>query len=169
MLRPIILRYKSYIAAIGALVVLFAPTIFINSAAWGQCDAIYAAFCLGSLYFLLKERPAWACTFFALALSFKLQAIFFFPVLLVLLLHERYFYLADVLSIIVAFYSPRTFYIAVGVQLCSLLSYAPYLLGTQVVSLTYIAFIVLVLVLITTIDLVFTLYPGLRERIVSSS
>ncbi len=34
-----------------------------------------------------------------------------------------------------------------GVQLCSLLSYAPYLLNTQVVSLTYMAFIVLVLVM----------------------
>jgi Gpi18-like mannosyltransferase len=76
------LRYKhSYAAIAGALVVVFAPTIFINSAAWGQCDAIYTAFCLGSLYFLLKERPAWACVFFALALSFKLQAIFLFAYL----------------------------------------------------------------------------------------
>ena len=84
------LKYKhGYVAIIGALVVAFAPTIFINSAAWGQCDAIYTAFCLGSLYFLLRERPAWACVFFALALSFKLQAIFFFPVLLVLLVNRR--------------------------------------------------------------------------------
>src|SRR5579884_3359166 len=79
------LKYPRSIAAvIGALVILFAPTIFINSAAWGQCDAIYTAFCLGSLYFLLKERPAWACVFFALAFSFKLQAIFFLPVLLII-------------------------------------------------------------------------------------
>src|SRR6266568_3009137 len=78
------LRYRrSYASVIGVLVILFAPTIFINSAAWGQSDAIYTAFCLGSLYFLLKERPAWACVFFALALSFKLQAIFFLPVLLI--------------------------------------------------------------------------------------
>lgn len=73
-------------AGAGALVVLFAPTIVINSAAWGQCDAIYVSFCLGSLFFLLKRRPGWACTFFALALSFKLQAVFFAPVLFVLLL-----------------------------------------------------------------------------------
>ncbi len=336
------LKYKhGYVALVGTLVVVFAPTIFINSAAWGQCDAIYTAFCLGSLYFLLKERPAWACVFFALALSFKLQAIFFFPVLLILLLkrrlplrylaliplifllmlmpayiagrdasslltiyvgqttnggvggqfnggrisggtsgqfnggapgqgtsgaprqfpggynggaprqfngggfsgsnsssltlnapsfyqwlpttapaywkeigiflasafvvfigglvvaskrsitpdillkialvfviaipfllpemHERYFYLADVLSIVAAFYFPRTFYIAIGVQLCSLLSYAPYLLNTQIVSLTYVAFIVLVLVIVTTVDLIFTLYPSLRTRIIESA
>ena len=63
------LRYRrSYASVIGVLVILFAPTIFINSAAWGQSDAIYTAFCLASLYYLLKERPAWACVFFGLAL-----------------------------------------------------------------------------------------------------
>ncbi len=334
------LKYKrSYASIIGALVIVFAPTIFINSAAWGQCDAIYTAFCLGSLYFLLKERPAWACIFFGLAISFKLQAIFFLPVLLILLLrrklpmkyfilipaifllmlvpafiagrdaqslltiyvgqinsggaggtgqfpggrpgqfnggginslpgrgagqfgrggtnpfpgrgfgqfpggrpggggissspftlnaptfyqwlpasapgywewigillaalvvisvyvmivaskqqftsaillkitlvfavaipfflpemHERYFYLADVVSIIYAFSFPRYFYIAIIVQLCSLLSYAPYLLHTQVVSLAYVAFAVLVVTIITTTDLVLTLYPNIRKR-----
>src|SRR5437588_1905225 len=34
------LKYKRSYAAMGAvLVLLFAPTIFINSSAWGQCDA----------------------------------------------------------------------------------------------------------------------------------
>jgi Gpi18-like mannosyltransferase len=50
------LRYKRrYAAIIGALVVLFAPTIVINSAVWGQSDAIYTAFCLGSLYFCSRS------------------------------------------------------------------------------------------------------------------
>lgn len=81
------LKYGRGLAALaGALVLLFAPTIFINSAAWGQCDAIYTSFCLGSLYYLLKRRPGWACVFFGLALAFKLQAVFFAPVLLLLLL-----------------------------------------------------------------------------------
>src|SRR6266702_4556681 len=81
---------RSYAAIIGVLVVLFAPTIVINSAAWGQSDAIYTAFCLGSLYFLLKERPGWASVFFGLAISFKLQAIFFLPVLLIVLLRRKW-------------------------------------------------------------------------------
>ena len=68
---------RSYSAIIGVLVVLFAPTIVINSAAWGQSDAIYTAFCLGSLYFLLKERPGWASVFFGLAISFKLGDLLF--------------------------------------------------------------------------------------------
>ncbi len=316
------LRYRrSYASVIGVLVILFAPTIFINSAAWGQSDAIYTAFCLASLYYLLKERPAWACVFFGLALSFKLQAIFFLPVLLMLLLkrklrvkylvlipavfllmlapafiagrnawslltiyagqiasggvggpfnaggigqfnargprqfngggagqfngggpggggfssssftlnapsfyqwlpasapeywkwigillaamfivlvgvlivkskkqltpaillkvvlvfalaipfllpemHERYFYLADVISIIYAFSFPRSFYIAVIMQLCSLFSYAPYFLNTQVVNLAYVAFAVLVITVITVADLVLALYPNIRKR-----
>ncbi len=84
------LRYpRSSIPAIGAVVVLFAPTIFLNSAAWGQCDAIYTTWCLASLYFLLSKRPAWACVFFGLAISFKLQAIFFLPALLVLFLTRK--------------------------------------------------------------------------------
>src|SRR5882724_1429079 len=322
------LKYRrSYAAIIGVLVVLFAPTIFINSSAWGQCDAIYTAFCLGSLYFSLKERPGWACLFFGLALSFKLQAIFFLPVLLILLLkkrlpiqylaliplvfllmlapafiagrdagslltvyvnqtttggvgntagqfpgggdtgtpgfnrgdtgqsrggtpgqapggngnsnragrggqsnssssltlnapsfyqwlpasapsywkwvgialaglfvilvgfltvrskklltseiilkialvfalaipfllpemHERYFYLADVLSIVYAFYFPRYFFVAIIIQLCSLLSYAPYMLQTQVVDLKYVAIGVLIISVFTLVDLVFAL------------
>ena len=335
------LRYKnSYIPIIGVLAVLFAPTIFINSAAWGQADATYAAFCLGSLYFLLKDRPGWACTFFALAISFKLQAIFFAPVLLVLLvrrklplkyliliplvfllllvpaliagrsavsllsiypeqvssggvggganpggftggrtgsfpggtgsfpsgmgklpsgtggrtgnfpggapggsssrgnsfastsytynapsfyqwlpanasvywkwvgiilagivvlavaalawrskqkitgamlikialvfalalpfllpsMHERYFYLADVLSILFAFYFPRYFFVAILVQLCSLLSYSPYFLNTQIVGLPYIAFVELVLSVIVFVDLILALYPDIRKK-----
>ena len=343
------LRYKhGYIALLGSLVIVFAPTIFINSAAWGQCDAIYTAFCLGSLYFLLRERPAWACMFFALALSFKLQAIFFLPVLFVLFvkrklplkylaliplvfllmlvpafiagrdaqslltiyagqvtntgtggvgqfngggtghfngggagqqnggvphgtgqrgggfpggsgqpnggatgrinngggfnggssssltlnapsfyqwlpanvpafwkwvgivlasvfvvfigflvaaskkrltsdivlkvallfalaipfllpeMHERYFYLADVISIVCAFAFPRTFYIAVIMQLCSLLSYAPYLINTQIISLPYVAFAVLVIIVIATIDLVRTLYPPISKGVIET-
>jgi len=338
------LKYPRSIAStIGGLVILFAPTIFINSGAWGQCDAIYTAFCLGSLYILLKGRPVWACVFFGLAFAFKLQAIFFLPVLLVFVLkrkvalqhlvlipvifmlmlapaliagrdvssllsiyvdqtntggvgavggmgqfngggpgqsnnrgpgqfngggtrpsnggaprqfgngggpgqfnggghgnnssasssltynapsfyqwlpagtpdywkwigialaglvvvvvgvlllkskrpitadivlkvtlvfalaipfllpemHERYFYLADVVSIIYAFYFPRSFYIAIIMQLCSLLSYAPYLLNRQIVGLNYVAFGVLAITVITFVDLVLTLYPNLRKR-----
>jgi len=330
------------VAIIGTLVVLCAPTVFINSAAWGQLDASYTAFCLGSAYFLLKGRPGWACAFFGLAISFKLQAIFFLPVLLVLLLrkklsvkhlvlipvifllillpafiagrnavsllsiyagqastggmggwkrpssscsvppssgkrvncpprfpfhhsfpqftgvgpfnlgglgtfmkrgdgnpvvpgklftldapsfyqwipanapdywkwigivsaglfvvlvglllwrskqqidsaillkvilvfaiaipfllpemHERYFYLADVVSIMYAFNFPRLFFVAVIMQLCSLLSYAPFLIRIEVVPFSYVAFGVLVIAIVTFVDLVLSLYPNLRGR-----
>jgi Gpi18-like mannosyltransferase len=73
----------------AAFAVLFAPTVVFNGALWGQCDSIYAAFSLGCIYFLLSERPAWALIFFGLAVSFKLQAIFLLPLLLVMLIVKR--------------------------------------------------------------------------------
>lgn len=73
---------SSWPPTLAAGVALFLPTVVMNSSAWGQCDAIYASLCLGSLYFLIK-RQAWpACVLFGLAFAFKLQAIFFLPVLL---------------------------------------------------------------------------------------
>jgi hypothetical protein len=90
---------------------------------------------------------------FALAIPFLLPEM-----------HERYFYLADVTSIIYAFYFPRYFYIAVIIQLCSLLSYAPFLLHIEIVNLAYVAFAVLVITVITVTDLVLTLYPNIRKR-----
>jgi hypothetical protein len=49
-------------------------------------------------------------------------------------------------------------------QLCSLFSYAPYFLQTQVVNLAYVAFAVLVIIVITVANLVLTLYPNIRKR-----
>src|SRR6266581_3747348 len=93
------------------------------------------------------------------ALVFALAIPFLLPEM-----HERYFYLADVLSIIYAFYFPRYFFIAVIMQLCSLLSYAPYFLQTSIVNLAYVAFAVLVITVITTADLILTLYPNIRKK-----
>ena len=87
--RPAALPAARSLPLVCFAVVLFAPTVVVNSSAWGQCDSIYAAFCLGSLYFLLRNKPWWACVFFGVALSFKLQAIFFLPVLIIVLVVNR--------------------------------------------------------------------------------
>ncbi len=79
------LKYDRRPVWLGAFAaVLFAPTVFFNSAVWGQCDAIYTAFLLACLYCLLRLWPGRALIFFAFALAFKLQAMFFLPVLFVL-------------------------------------------------------------------------------------
>ncbi len=80
---------RSPIPVIGALFLLVVPTIVINGAAWGQCDALYTAFCLGSLFCLMIKRPGWACALFGVALGFKLQAVFYAPVLFVAVLRGR--------------------------------------------------------------------------------
>lgn len=72
-------------AQIGTAIIFILPTVILNSSAWGQCDAIYVSFLVWFLYFVFANKPNWACTFFAIAFAFKLQAIFLVPLLILLL------------------------------------------------------------------------------------
>lgn len=74
---------------LACLLPLFAPTIVLNSALWGQADIIYTTALVATLYFLATKREIAAWVAFGLAFAFKLQAVFFAPVLLILLL-KRY-------------------------------------------------------------------------------
>ncbi len=65
-------------------VILLLPTVFLNSGAWAQCDSIYVSFAVLCLYFLLKGKPFTAMVMYGISFSFKLQAIFFAPLLGVL-------------------------------------------------------------------------------------
>jgi Gpi18-like mannosyltransferase len=71
-------------ALIAAAAVTLAPTDIANGSWWGQCDVIWAALILGSLYFTALGRPFAATTAFGIAISVKLQAVFFAPFLLML-------------------------------------------------------------------------------------
>jgi len=67
-------------------------------------------------------------------------------------MHERYFYLADILSLIYAFYSPRRFYIPILVQVASLFSYFPFLWDTEPVPIKCLAFLNLFALLVVLYD-----------------
>jgi len=71
---------------LAALAVLFAPTVFLNAAMWGQTDALHTVFLLATLHLLLTDRPGAAMTAYGVALAVKLQALFLAPLLLALLL-----------------------------------------------------------------------------------
>lgn len=58
------------------------PTVVFNGAYWGQCDAIYVGFCLLALWLGITGRGARSMICFGVALSFKLQTVFFLPVML---------------------------------------------------------------------------------------
>ena len=73
---------KSVVPVLAGIATLFAPTVVLNSAAWGQADAIYTTFLVACLYFLLAGRQAAALVAFGLAVSFKLQAVFLAPLFL---------------------------------------------------------------------------------------
>ena len=256
---------------LAALVTLFAPTVILNGAAWGQSDSIYTAFLIVCLWALLSGRQAWAFIAFGLAFSFKLQAVFLgplffwllikkqiswrylfltplvyivtilpalfvgrslnellfiylnqtgetdrltknapnvyqwipdryydwypigiiFTVLIVLIIallvhrsqanmdrnfwvhlatlsvlivpfflpkmHERYFFPADIIAIILAFYFPKFGYIPVVIGLVSLLSYLPFLYGVTPISLAWLALFPLALIAVLGWQLLQTL------------
>lgn len=69
--------------------VLFWPTVVLNGALWGQCDSIYVAFAVLSVWLALSGRPMLAMASIAVSFSFKLQAVFVMPVFLLFLLARR--------------------------------------------------------------------------------
>jgi Gpi18-like mannosyltransferase len=87
--RIVNLRYPNkWWPILAGAIVLFLPTVVLNSSMWGQADAMYGALGIGAVYFLLRRRPWLACLFFGLAFSFKLQIVFLFPLLLLLVLRK---------------------------------------------------------------------------------
>lgn len=74
---------------LAATLILFLPTVVINSAIWGQCDVIYAAFVIYSLWFILKNKFKLAVLFLGIAFSFKIQTIFFLPILGLLIIKRK--------------------------------------------------------------------------------
>jgi Gpi18-like mannosyltransferase len=69
-------------ALLAAALLVLAPTVVLNSAWWGQCDSIYAAFSLLALHHQLRNRTVLAWALLGVAVGFKLQALFVVPVLL---------------------------------------------------------------------------------------
>jgi len=252
------------------LVVLFAPTVFLNGAFWGQCDVIYCSMILISLYLLMRKRHGIALVAYGLAFAFKLQSAFILPVYVLLWLgrefrfrqflwiplvyfvsivpsllagrplldlltiylrqaegrsltmqapnfyqwfpradrhfallnpagiafaaavvlvlffaiyrglkgkridrrtllqisllsalvvpfflpqmHERYFFLADVLSIVYAFYYPQHFFVPIVVILSSTFSYFPFLFRATFVNLPYVAVVMFIMVVFVAYD-----------------
>ena len=79
------------IGCVAGLFLLYLPIVVMNSAVWGQCDFMYTSFLVLCIVFLIKEKyvPAFLC--YGVAISFKLQAIFLLPVLILLYLLTRKF------------------------------------------------------------------------------
>jgi Gpi18-like mannosyltransferase len=78
-------------AALGYMIVILSPIVFLNSAAWAQCDSIYTFFAVLALLFLLRERYPVAFVFLGMAFSFKLQAVFLLPFFLLFYYKKKAF------------------------------------------------------------------------------
>ncbi|MBR2942340.1 MAG: DUF2029 domain-containing protein, partial [Clostridia bacterium] len=119
------------------LTTLALPTVVIDGACWGQCDPVYVFFIIMSLYMLETDRPFRSAISLAVAFAFKLQTIFFFPVVLLGLIHKKYklrhalaFFAAYLVTMIPAMLAGRTFVDAISV-------YANQSMGQYYDRLTY--------------------------------
>ena len=74
---------------VATALMLFLPTVWLNSGLWGQCDAMFTSGLLGTFFYLLIKRPAPAMVAFGLACSLKPQAIFFVPFLIGLYFNKQ--------------------------------------------------------------------------------
>lgn len=79
-------------------------------------------------------------------------------------MHERYFFVADIVSIIYAFYMLKRFFVPVLVGGASLLSYFPFLFREEPIGLQYLAVLMGVALLVAAADLIWSLYPNLMEQ-----
>lgn len=111
-----------------------------------------------SLY-LLYERS------FHIGGRFLVTCALFYALLLPFLLphmHERYFYVADILALVYAFYCPRRFYVAVLVEFASLAAYLPFLFGHSPIDLKLAAAAMFIALVLVTMDLI--QLTGIRRR-----
>lgn len=97
-----------------------------------------------------------------LALLLVLMLPFFLP-----RMHERYFFAADVMAIVYAFYQPRYFFVPIVVGMVSLFSYFPFLFGKTVIGLPYLAMAMAGMLLVVLVDTVRSLYPEMLNGIES--
>jgi Gpi18-like mannosyltransferase len=82
-------KYKDKVSLIIYALFLLLKTVLLNSSYWAQCDSIYTAFVLISILYLIKKKYKLSIIFFGIALSFKFQAIFIFPLYVLMYIAER--------------------------------------------------------------------------------
>jgi Gpi18-like mannosyltransferase len=81
-------RNRARLVLSGAIV-LAIPTVILNSALWGQSDALYTAGIILCVWCIFSDRPFAAVLAFAVAFCFKFQAVFFLPIVVGYLLRKQ--------------------------------------------------------------------------------
>jgi len=92
---------------LGYSFTFLSPLVMLNSSYWGQNDAIYVSFILISIYLLLKEKYFWSLFWYGVALAFKIQALFVFPLFVLIYLINKKFSVAYFVSIALGFIVPN--------------------------------------------------------------
>ena len=156
--------YWNQTGSIGSGLNYNSPSIFaVFTEIRNPSSAAIAGIALAAFYMLNLLAVAWAnCrrlnekAILALCLLFAIGIPFFLPHM-----HERYFYGADILSLILAFSVPLTFPAALLVQFASLLGYHAYLKMRYLLLMNHGAAALIVAFAITLISLLSALREGL--------
>lgn len=81
-MKLVSIRKEGALYRLGAFfLTMVLPTVVFNGAYWGQCDVVYSSICILAIYHALKRRDALSFLLFGVALSYKLQTVFFLPIL----------------------------------------------------------------------------------------
>lgn len=80
--------FKAFVAS---SITICSPIVFMNSAAWAQCDSIYTFWTMLAIVFLLDEKYALSFISYGLAFSFKFQAVFALPFFLFYYFYKKRF------------------------------------------------------------------------------
>lgn len=84
------LKYKNTLVFwIFFAIIPLLPSVFLNSVYLVQCDSIFTAFLVASIYFILKEKKLTSLIMLGIAFSLKLQTIFILPFYFALLLRKK--------------------------------------------------------------------------------
>lgn len=83
------IRKKEALSMLVFSIIWLAPTVISNSSMWGQCDAVYSSFLMLAVLFFMKDKSRTAMIFFGISFAFKLQALFWLPVVLLLWLYKK--------------------------------------------------------------------------------
>lgn len=79
---------KKALFAYGLILCL--PTVVSNSAMFTQCDVMYVALIVGSIYMYVKDKPRASMLFYAFGFSLKMQVFFVLPVYVYLWVKRKY-------------------------------------------------------------------------------
>jgi Gpi18-like mannosyltransferase len=92
---------KQKLSLAAAVIWLFNPVSWYNSAVWGQYDAVINFLALLAVYLLVKKKLVWSLVFFALSIYTKASLLIFAPLFAIISLRQRYILTNWIKSLIV--------------------------------------------------------------------
>ncbi len=91
LVHDIVTDHKFEKTLLAFIITSCSPVIFMDSAAWAQCDSIYTFWVVLAIIFLRKEKYLPAFIYYGIAFAFKFQAVFALPFFLFYYFYKKKF------------------------------------------------------------------------------